>query len=49
MGQMSVRNECVKGLQGHAHLAIVGVIDRKTTDELSVLIAGDFELALELE
>ena len=35
---------------GHAtHLAIVGVIDRKTTDELSVLVAGDFELALQLE
>ena len=34
---------------GHAHLAIVGVIDCETADELSVLVAGDFELALELE
>jgi hypothetical protein len=34
---------------GYAHLAIVGVIDRETTDELSVLVPGDFELALELE
>jgi hypothetical protein len=31
------------------HLAIVGVIDCETTDVLSVLVAGDFELALQLE
>jgi hypothetical protein len=39
----------VKGLRDHAHLAVVGVVDRETTDELSVPVAGDFELALELE
>jgi hypothetical protein len=34
-----------------SYLAIttVGVIDRKTTDELSVLVTGEFELALEFE
>jgi hypothetical protein len=31
------------------HLAIVCIVDCKTADELSVLVAGYFELALELE
>lgn len=38
-----------KGCRAYAHLAVVGIVDRETTDELSVLVAGDFELPLELE
>lgn len=38
-----------RGCMTYAHLAVVGVVDRETTDELSVLVAGDIELALELE
>ena len=33
---------------GWTHLSVV-VVDREPTDELSVLVAGHFELALQLE
>ena len=35
---------------GGTHLSVVVVVvDRESTDELSVLVAGHFELALQLE
>jgi hypothetical protein len=38
------------GLKGQCtYLAIVCIVDRKAADELPVLVAGHFELALELE
>jgi hypothetical protein len=46
--KISGRRE-LEGTLSHTYLAIVCIVDREAADELPVLVAGYFELALELE